>query len=313
MNWVKENKFLTGFIIVMVIGLGILGYEVYSAGSAYDDAATKYTATAAEYNRLRHLGPFPNQQNLDQYDVQKKDAAQAITAFQVDLAKKEFPLTPLTPELFQDMLKASVTDVRKKADDAGVKLPDKFYLGFDKYETVPPTPEAAAPLGRQLKAIEWIVDQYIANRVILISSLARNELPEEKGGGQKGGGKSGKGGGGKPGKGGASGRRDLVRYDSFDITVICKQPRLQELLKAITGTQAPQFYVIRQLRIRNEKEKGPPKVTATPAPDATAPKAQVQYIVGEENIEVAARIDIVDFNAPSDASSVADKSNPAEK
>ncbi|MEI9894879.1 MAG: hypothetical protein WDN28_13585 [Chthoniobacter sp.] len=28
MNWVKENKFLTGFNVVMLIGIGALGFEL---------------------------------------------------------------------------------------------------------------------------------------------------------------------------------------------------------------------------------------------------------------------------------------------
>ena len=64
----------------------------------------------------------------------------------------------------------------------GVKLPDKFFLGFSKYETTPPTPEAAGPLGRQLNAIKWIVDQYIAQlgSGSVIESLERADLPEGK-------------------------------------------------------------------------------------------------------------------------------------
>ena len=31
MNWIKANKFLTGFFGVMIIGLGGLGYFLFSA------------------------------------------------------------------------------------------------------------------------------------------------------------------------------------------------------------------------------------------------------------------------------------------
>ena len=98
MNWVKANKFLTGFIIVMLIGIGILGYEVYAASDACVNALNTYGSTAAEYSRLRHLGPFPNEANLQQYGAQEQDAAKAISAFEENLAKNEFPLDPLTPE-----------------------------------------------------------------------------------------------------------------------------------------------------------------------------------------------------------------------
>ena len=313
MNWVKANKFLTGFIVVMLIGIGVLGYEVMAASGAYDESLNAYTSKAAEYNRLRHLIPFPNKANLEKYEEQKKSAKEVITAFQVDLAKDEFPLVPMTPEKFQDLLKETVVNVKKRAADAGVHLPDKFFLGFDKYETTPPSPEAAAPLGRQLKAIEWVVNQYIDNGVQDVGSPERVDLPEEKGGrndrrggearggeaqagGPKGGG-SGKGGGGKGGGGRAG--RDLVQYHYFDISTICKQIDLAKILNAMSGPKAPQFYVLRQIRIKNTNEKGPPKAT----PGADAKPGTVDFIVGSESIKVDARFDIVDFNAPTDASS----------
>ena len=310
MNWVKENKFLTGFLIVLLIGVGSLGYEVYTAGSASDDAQGQYTEKATEYFRLRHLVPFPNAQVLEAYEAQKKEAAEVIDAFQANLAKQEFPLEPLTPERFQDKLKASVTGVRAKAADANVKLPDKgFFLGFERYETTPPTPEAAAPLGRQLQAIEWVVNQYIANSVKEIHSLDRAELPEEGGGGERragsGGPRPGGGAGAGPGGGNraraGAGRSDLVKYYPFNLVVICQQPKLSKVLDAITGTQAPQFYVLRRIRIINQNEKGPPKGI-----DPTKPVDKVDYIVGEELIEASAEWDIVDFVPPAERDAAKD-------
>ncbi|MDR3402756.1 MAG: Amuc_1100 family pilus-like protein [Chthoniobacter sp.] len=326
MNWVKENKFLTGFIAVMLIGVGTLGFEVFSASSAYDDASDNYAKASAEYSRLRHLVPYPNRENLTAYDEQKQEAASVINAFEADLATKEFPSEPLSPTEFQDKLKASVTAVRAKAGENNIKLPEKFYLSFDKYETSPPSNEAAAPLGRELKGIEWVVNQFLArpsNQVQAVVSLLRADLPEER----ERGGKSGKGGGGGPGAGGPGGagkggqggggggssRRDLVKYHPFDIVVSCKPAALREVLKTITGPQAPQFYVLRQIRIRNEKEKGPPRAGEA---NASGDKQTVQYIVGEEWIEVSARFEVVDFAKPgekpaSDKPSAAPKSTPA--
>ncbi|MEP6672567.1 MAG: Amuc_1100 family pilus-like protein [Chthoniobacter sp.] len=328
MNWVKQNKFLTGFIVVMLIGVGALGFELFTASSAYDEATENYTKASAEYNRLRHLVPYPNRQNLTAYEEQKQEAASVINAFESDLSKKEFPLESFSPEGFQDKLKASVTAVRAKATENGIKLPDKFYLAFEKYETTPPAPEAAAPLGRELKAIEWVVNQYLShssNAVEGVVSLVRADLPQEKGGkGGKGGGGSGPGAGGGPGNngpggkggpggGGGSGRRDLVKYHPFDIAVSCKPAALREVLNTITGPQAPQFYVVRQLRIHSSKEKGPAR--AGDAADNDKDKQTIHYILGEEWMEVTARIEIVDFTPPgekpaSDKSSAAPKSAP---
>lgn len=330
MNWAKENKFLTGFIAVMVVGVGALGYEVYSASSAYDEAVEGYTKASTEYNRLRHLIPFPNRQNLEQFESQKQEAVKAVTAFETDLAAKEIPLESISPSGFQDKLKEAVTAVRKGAQDNGIELPAKFYLNFDKYESIPPSPEAAAPLLRELKTIEWVTNQFLAqpaSKVQKVVGIVRADLPEEKGKGGaaagKGPGFGGPGGGGKgPGAGGpgggGGGRRDLVKYHPFNIAVSCKQEALMDVLKAIASPKAPQFLVLRKITIRNEKEKGPLKADPS-APAAGDPKDNTKkYIVGEEWVEATLHLEMVDFTAPSEKlaseqSPSSPKATPARK
>jgi hypothetical protein len=304
MNWVKENKFLTGFLAVLLIGVGALGYEVYSASNAYDEAVNQYTTKSSEYNRLRHLTPYPDKKVLDALGVQKTEAAAAITAFQADLAKRAFPLDPsITPERFQDILKASVSAVRANAAEAGVALPAKFFLGFDTYEGRPPASEAAAPLGRQLKAIEWVVNQLIASKITELMDLKRPELPEEKAKGGAAKGRNEKAGGDRPDRAG-KGRQDLVSKQPFDLVIKCRQHLLASVLNTVIGPKAPQFYIPRLIRIKNEKEKGPSRAVdvapAAPVQDPNAPKAPDQrptanYIVGEEMIEAAIRLEVVDF------------------
>lgn len=310
MNWVKQNKFLTGFIVVLVIGLGVLGYLAFTASGAYDEALNQYTQKSQEYNRLRGLNPFPSKKNLDEYEVQKKEAHTAITAFQADLAKKEFPLEQVSPIEFQDRLKAAVVEVVGKAKEAGVNLAgketsEKFYLGFNRYETTPPATEAAAPLARQLKAIKWAVDQCIAptgaDHVTSVS-VDRPELPEEKGakaansGNNQKPGNQGKGPGGNNGR--RDGRSDLVVRHPFYLSMICRQPTLAAVLNVITGTKAPQFYIPSGLRVVNEKQAGPVKVLGGATAGSGSPDEKAEkngYIVGEEQIQATIRLDIVNF------------------
>jgi len=315
MNWVKENKFLTGYIAVMVIGVGALGYKVFAASSALDEANDRYTSKASEYNRVRHLTPSANRKNLEAFQAQKEEAAEAISTFQAELAKKEFPVEQITPEQFQDRLKIAVTAVQTKAKELNIVLEknEKFYLGFDRYETQPPDKDAAAALGRQLKAIEWVVQQALATGITELRKLDRPELPEEKGkganarrpepgpGGNKGGGPGNRGGE-------RGGRQDLVTSHSFDIIVFCRQQQAANLLNTIVSPSAPQFFIPRNVRVTNQNPKGPPRVVEeppvaadpnNPAPAAPPPPpANVGYIVGEEKVDLTLRLEIVDFADP---------------
>jgi len=311
MNWIKENKFLTGFFAAMLVGIGVLGYLLFTAMGKAEEATNLYTEQAGELDRLQNLPLSANKKNLDALVAQKKDAVDAIAAFQSMLAGKAFPTEPMSPEQFQDKLKATKNAVVEKAQGV-TKLPDKFYLGFDPYETRPPdNKDVAALLGHELKAIEWIFNQLIESRVTeLKTPVKRDPLPEESGKvrtGEKGDKKT------KP---------PLVTTNSIELTLQCRQNSLATFLNALVSPKAPQFYTVRTIRLKNENEKGPPRVDpnaiaiapAAPAlpppgspPVADAPAAPgapaaaqaiAKYIVGEEQLEVTLQIDIVDFAQP---------------
>ena len=127
MNWIKENKFLTGFFAAMLFGAGVFGYLLFSAMGSFDEATARYTGLATELNRLQNLPVSPSQKNLAVLTAQKKEAVEVIAAFQSSLAAKSFPTEAMTPEQFQDKLKATKTAVVEKAQ-GNPKLPDKFFL-----------------------------------------------------------------------------------------------------------------------------------------------------------------------------------------
>ena len=151
MNWIKQNKFLSGFIAVMVIGVGILGYLLFTAKGHYDEVQADYDTKVHELNRLEHLKPYPEGENLKQFDEQKKQHAAVIENLRKSLAVQQYPVPTLSPEQFQDELRKTVTRVVGAAAEKGVLLPGgreagKFYMAFDPYSAQPPRPEAASVL-----------------------------------------------------------------------------------------------------------------------------------------------------------------------
>src|SRR5437762_308926 len=52
MNWIKENKFLTGFLAVTLIGAGVLAYLMITAMGRASTAQTNYDAAAAQLLRM---------------------------------------------------------------------------------------------------------------------------------------------------------------------------------------------------------------------------------------------------------------------
>ena len=238
----------------------------------------------------------------------------------------------------KDGAKKAVTEVRDRAKAASVELPkEKFYLGFSRYETAPPDKNASSLLGRDLKAIQWVVDQLVATPILALKDIKRTEIPEEKGGAPVTP-RPGPAGGNQPA---GAGRvpANLLNVHTFEITFNSKQHQLAKVLNTIVSAGAPQFYIIRQVRILNSNQKAPPRatpiadaapaapvVTGTPAPLPGAPAAPaapapavaaavpgfqapttIASLVGEETIDTTLRLEIVDFAEPSTPAPAAPK------
>jgi hypothetical protein len=321
MNWIKENKFLFGFLVVMAIGVGAGGWFVLQAKGRNEEAMSDYQRRVGELNRLQRLAIFPNQKNLEKIVAQQSEVNSEVSALAAGLAAQQIPVEDLSPEQFQDKLRAAVTSVRNKAAQSSpaVALPQpKFFLGFDPYETAPPGKEAAAVLGRELKAIEWLCNQLIDSRVAEIRRLEREPLPEEKGRvkvQEKKPVVPAKPGSGKPGDNAdKSGSRYEVEKHRIELVFVGDQGRVRQFLNSVVAHKG-QFFIPRLVTVKNEKPQPPPRVAAVdaaavpvapapvadgaaaaPAPGAPTPAAVVStYIVGEEKIEVTLILELVDF------------------
>jgi hypothetical protein len=67
-----------------------------------------------------------------------------------------------------------------------------------------------------------------------------------------------------------------------------------------------QFFIIRAIRVKNQKDKGPPRENAGPttpipppnrtgAAPAATPAGPLNFIVGNEHIDLSARVELVNF------------------
>jgi hypothetical protein len=286
MNWIKENKFLTGFLAVLLVGAGALGFFLFTSQGNFTEVSDNYYKQAEELKRLQNLVPYPDEANLKLMRDQKDEYIANIGKLEQELSTLQFPLEPVQPAGFQDLLKKTVDDIVAKAGN--VVLPQKFYLGFDVYQTKPPGGEAVATqLARELKAIELVVNTLIDSKVTAITDIKRPPIPEEA-------------------DSKAAPQKKLVLKTPFEVTFLAEQGRVRKALNEIVNSRK-QFYIIRSLTVKNEKEKGPAhgeSAATTPAPAATETPApgeepqRLKIIVGTEKLIVTARIEIVDFAPP---------------
>ena len=332
MNWLKHNKGLGAYLLLVLAGSGFLGFQLAGARGRMEESMEAFGTASQELNRLRGLSQFPEKQNLEKLQAQQQELGEEVQKLRSELVGNQLPLEPVTEVEFQDRLKETVERVTAGAAKAGMALPERFYMGFDQYQAEPPKKEAAPHLARQLKAMEWVVSQLIANRAKALEQLQRSPLPEE--GERARGGKGEKGEKGEkvekaergPARAGRAdaaadadaARREIIR-NGFEVSFRCSQASFQKTLNDVTSSKA-QFYIPSRLEVRNEKEKGPAReeakageagADAAPAGGAEAPGAadpaaakpvraegELRYIVGEELVVVELRLDIVNFLEP---------------
>jgi hypothetical protein len=212
-----------------------------------------------------------------------EDYASALAKLKDELKLRVAPIAPMMPNEFQSHLRVATNAVTDKARANKVKLPDKFYLGFDEFASALPNESAAPLLGRELVQIEWLVSSLLDARVESLTAFRRAPLREERG---------------------TTAATNLLERNVVEITFVSTPAAARKVVNQIAGA-SQQFCIIRVLHVRNEKDKGPSRegggettAPSIPSPSPAvkpSPAAALNFIVGNEKIETTAKIEIVRF------------------
>lgn len=306
MNWFRENRFLGTFLVLF--GVGALGaiWFLFNAKSDWDEASARFNQTAAELNRLERLAPYPSGENLRKMKAHAENYSSAFARLKDELKMRVTPAAPMAPNEFQSHLRVAMSSIAEKARANKVKLPEKFYLGFGEFASALPNEIAAPLLGQELAQIEWLLNGLLDAHVEAVTSFHRTPLPEEHGTAPA-----------LPSPAPAAGAKPagplpagtkLLERNVVEATFVSTPGVARKVLNQIAGANQ-QFCIIRLLHVRNEKEKGPAReaVAETPAAFPAAPSpagspaakpapgTALNFIVGNERIETAAKIEIVRF------------------
>lgn len=307
MKWFRENRFLGAFLIVF--GACTLGavWFLLSAKNEWDDAAARFIETAAELNRLERLAPYPSGENLRKMKAHTDDYAVALANLKSELKTRVFPVPAMAPNEFQSQLRLAMASVADKARANKVRLPDKFYLGFDEFASALPGEAAAPLLGQELAQVEWLLGTLFDARVDALTFFRRTPLPEEHSTASPP--PASTSASRRPGAAAPAGP-ELLERNVIEATFVSTPAAARKVLNQIAGANE-QFFIVRLWHVRNEKDKGPSREVAadasgaaasTPSPASTgSPDAgssaptTLNFIVGNERIETTAKIEIVRF------------------
>ncbi|MEP7015479.1 MAG: Amuc_1100 family pilus-like protein [Verrucomicrobiota bacterium] len=298
MDWFQKNRWLGTFLIVLAGAILLSLIFLFMTRSSYEEAFARFNEAAIERNRLERLDPFPNDANYKEMKVHIENYRTSLDKFKSDLMTHVLPMPPqLAPNEFQTRLRQAITTASDKARLNKVRLPENFFLGFDQFTAALPDTAAAPLLGQELSQIQLLANLLIEARVDSVAEFKRTPLASEGGAQPIPAAAPGK----KPAGPAATGRKELERA-VVDLKFSAVPSVARKVINQIAGANE-QFYIIRTLYVRNEKDKGPTReqtgegapAAAQPAAPAAKPPGALNFIVGNEHIEVAAQIEIVRF------------------
>jgi hypothetical protein len=304
MNWFRQNRWLGSFLILFGLATLLAIWFLWRARGAFAEATTRFEAAVTERSRLERLDPFPSDPNYEKMKFYFDDYTAGVDKMKEDLKARMLPIAPLAPNEFQSRLRQVTLATMEKARVNKVQLPRTFYMGFEEFASSLPAAAAAPLLGQQLSQIALLMNILIDARVDSVTALKRTKLPEETGGAAPST---------PPPAAGAKTATTTAGPKVFDrnivdLTFVATQPTARKVLNQIASS-SQQFYIIRTLYVKNEKDKGPARqggeantgtagVGSTPAPGSSAPPSTggaLKFIVGTEHIQTAIKVEMLRF------------------
>ena len=297
MKWFQQNRALGVLFVVLGVCILLGAALLYWRWSVWSEAKQTFDQDTAERNRLQGLNPFPSDANYRKLQGYLERYNAALDKFKDELKAEVAPEPPLAPNEFQSRLRQATLAVEERARTNNVKLPDRFQLGFDEFARTMPGTAVASLLGQELSQVQMFINILLDAKVDSITSFRRRPLPGERGA--------------SPTPTPASGQRvattakpggtpALIQRNVIEITFKAVPGAARKVLNEITSSTG-QFFIIRTLYVHNEKDKGPPRErTASPTPTPRAspgqsPAGTLNFIVGNEHIEVSATIEMLRF------------------
>ena len=274
---------------------------LYWRWSVWSEAKQTFDQDTAERNRLQGLNPFPSDANYRKLQGYLERYNAALDKFKDELKAEVAPEPPLAPNEFQSRLRQATLAVEERARTNSVKLPDRFQLGFDEFARIMPGTAVASLLGQELSQVQMFINILLDAKVDSITSFRRRPLPGERGASPT------------PtpspaqravaaAKPGATPVPALIQRNVIEITFKAAPGAARKVINEITSSTG-QFFIVRTLYVHNEKDKGPSRERTgvpTPVPGPQASPSQqgagaLNFIVGNEHIEVSATVEMLRF------------------
>jgi len=290
MNWIQDNKFLTGWLAVTLLGILGLGFLLLQARGQYNTAYAQFDSGRKQVLGLESKPLYPSAENVELKGEVIDEYEAAVNDLHTQLAQFQRPLRPVEQTAFQAKLKNRIQQLSREAAKKSVKLPEDFAFGMLRYVNTLPPIEACPMLDYQLDSIFSLTSSLVSHQVDSIESIERKLIPGEKGAPEKSA--------PEPPKRGAKAAPEPV-LERFPVEIVCAtgpEPLRLFLNDVSNPSPGSPFHIVRMMRVANEQQLGPPKVSSnsTIVPD----------FVPEPDLEVTSPDDAAVAQGEEDAESI---------
>jgi hypothetical protein len=301
MNWFRENPFWSAFIVIAGGALLLAAGFLWWTKGSYEDAMAKYRESAAEQTRLEGGNPYPSAANVGKMKTYLDNYKTALDKLKAELKTRMLTEAPLAPNEFQTRLRQAIIRTTENARNNRVKLPANFFLGFDEFVSSLPSPEDAPALAQELSQVQLLLNTIIEARVDAITAFHRISHPGTATAAAPTPAATPR----TPSK--PSPGPKLIEQRTVEFAISTSPTAGRRVINQIAA-ENEQFFIIRAIRVKNQKDKGPPRENAGPtapipppnpagagAAPAATPAGPLNFIVGNEHIDLSARVEIVNF------------------
>lgn len=259
MSWIKENKFaatLGGVTLLGAAGLIVAGLQF---SGKYQEAQASYEEQTSILNDAENLPLYPTTANEQGKTKAVTDYKAAVEGLQTSFGKfRPAKLDNIPPQEFTNRLQAANAEVVAAFEAKKASVPGVFFMGFEGYTASLARGTATGILDYELGAMKELLLSLGNAGISQLSNVHRVKLVEEDGGVFK------------------EEPTQVARPLSVEVTFKGSEKSAREFFTSIASSEK-YYYVVRSLRISNEK-KGPPLATdakfeASQAPQEAAPAA----------------------------------------
>lgn len=262
MSWIKDNKFLVALLGGTFLGAVLLFMLGANAASRHDKAKEEFDAAASEATTFEKLSLYPRQENRDGKNKALDEYRKAVAALQTSFAPfRPEKIENVSPQDFTNQLKSVNDEVTNAFQESGCKVPEGFFCGFENYKTTLARGNATGMLEYQLGGIKNLMLALAKSGATGLNNLHRPLLPEEDGNAWQP----------QP--------KEAARPLPLEITFTGPEKSVREFLSTISKSDR-QYFVIRSLRVANNKKDPPRAADAKFDKPAAAKPASANDIFG---------------------------------